>query len=102
METIIQYILSPVIVGLVSYIVYLLKNSKKKEDANARGIMLLLRRQIVDDYEKFATKGEPMTAFDYENIDEVYSAYKTLEGNGMADKMFKELQGIDIVKEETK
>lgn len=102
METIIQYILSPVIVGLVSYIVYLLKNSKKKDDANARGIMLLLRRQIVDDYEKFAIKGEPMTAFDYENIDEVYSAYKTLEGNGMADKMFKELQGIDIVKEEMK
>ena len=102
MEAIIQYILSPIIVGLTSYVVYLLKNSKKKEEANARGIMLLLRRQIVKDYEKYVIKGEPMTAFDYEDIDEVYSAYKALEGNGLTDKMFKELQDIDIVKEEVK
>lgn len=102
MEAIIQYILSPVIVGLTSYVVYLLKNSKKKEEANARGIMLLLRRQIVKDYEKYVIKGEAMTAFDYEDIDEVYSAYKALEGNGLTDKMFKELQDIDIVKEEAK
>ena len=100
--TIIQYILSPCLVAGVGYIIHQLKESKKTEDANAKGTMLLLRRQIIKDYQKYVEKGEPMTAFDFDDINEIHTAYKGLDGNGLTDKMFEALAGIDIKSEETK
>ena len=101
-ETLIQYVLSPIIAAAMGYVIYLLKESKKTEDANAKGTMLLLRRQIINDYSKYVEKGEPMTAFDFDDINEIHTAYKGLNGNGLTDKMFETLSGIDIKSEETK
>lgn len=85
-----------VVTALSSYMVHSLKESRKVNDANARGTMLLLRRQIISDHDKYCIKGEPMKHFDFEDINDVYDTYKALGGNGLTDKMFKELQEIDL------
>ena len=89
-----------IITGLTSYAVHVLRDSRKFNSAQAAGTRLLLRRQIVADHKKYVQKGEPMSHFAYDDIVEVHDAYKALGGNGLTDKMYEQLQHIDIVGEE--
>lgn len=100
LELILQYIIAPVTVALSGYIVYLLKENKKTTGANAKGTMLLLRRQIILAHTKFISKKEPMTAFDFEDLEEIHQAYKDLGGNGLTDKMWSEIEALDLGREE--
>ena len=95
-ETIIQYILSPIIVALVGYVVYLLKEQKAGDDRRAKGIMLLLRRELINSHNQYVIKGETLGREEYEDIVEVYECYKALGGNSMADKLYKEIDELKI------
>jgi len=96
MEAIIQYIVSPILVALCGYISVMVKDSKKTTKANAKGTMLLLRRQIIVAHRKFVEKGEPMTAVDFEDLEEIHAAYKELDGNGLTDKMWTEIEALHL------
>lgn len=98
MGVIVEFIISPILVAGLGYIVWLLQQSKKVTDANATGTMLLLRREIIEDHRRFCIEGETMTAADFSFLDEIYKAYKGLDGNGMADKLFEELCKINTGK----
>lgn len=106
---IIQYILSPVIVALMGYIVWLLKQTREDSakqakqaaadaEANKKGTMLLLRRQIIADHQRYCINGDPMPSYAYENFCETYEAYKALGGNSMAVKMYNEVQDLNLAK----
>lgn len=88
-----------ILTAILGYIVSLLKDNRKVSDANAKGTMLLLRRQIMDSHHRFCELGEPMSAFDFKDIDEVHDAYKALGGNGLTDKMYQDLKSLEIGKE---
>ena len=89
---ILEYIVSPALTIALGYIIWLLKDNKRTGDANATGTMLLLRREIIEDHRRFCIDGESMTPDDFAYINEVYEAYKDLKGNGMADKLYQELE----------
>lgn len=89
-----------IITALAGYMVHLLKENRKVNDANAKGTMLLLRRQIIADHRKYCHQGEPMSHFEFEDLDEIHATYKALGGNGLTDKMFNELQAIDLAGDE--
>lgn len=93
---ILQYVISPIVVALCSYTVHLLKESRKAQDANSKGTMLLLRRQIIRAYDRYVTNKEPMSAFDFNDLKEIHDAYKELNGNGLTDKMWEELEKVQI------
>lgn len=88
-----------VVTALCSYMVNALNESKKVNNANAKGTMLMLRRQLISDHKKFCVRGETMTHFDFEDITEIHSAYKALGGNGLTDKMYSELKDVSIGEE---
>ena len=79
----------------LSYIIALLVKQNKVRKANSRGTMLILRRDIIDDHEKYMTRGEIPT-YAYENFDEMYQAYHNLGGNGLATKMFEEIRELHL------
>ena len=85
-----------IITGLSGYMTTALSQAKKINNANAKGTMLLLRRQIVEAHARFCKRGEPMSHFDYNDVTEIHNAYKELGGNGLTDKMFEDLQGVDL------
>ena len=85
-----------VITALSGYMVHVLKETRKVNNANAKGTMLLLRRQIISDHEKFCQKGEQMQHFDFDDITEIHDAYKELGGNGLTDKMYEDLRMVEI------
>lgn len=88
----------PVILG---YIVWLLKNQHKKNDANAQGTMLLLRVQLIEYHSKYMKKGY-IPSYALQNFIEMYDAYHSLGGNGMITKMYKEIQLLNIQKDDDK
>lgn len=97
--TLIEYVLSPILIAISSYIVWLLKQGKKERKAVDHGIMLLLRRAIIADHKKYCIDGEPMLHFNYFDINEMHEVYKALGGNGLTDKMFDELKEVVITED---
>lgn len=96
MIAIIEYIISPVLVAFMGWIIYLLKEQKKSATAQEKGLMLLLRREIITAHHRFCQLGETMTALDYATICEINEAYQKLGGNGMTEKLFNEIKVIEI------
>lgn len=99
-ETLLDNLIIPgllaILSGAVSYAVYLLKEGKKTNNANAKGTMLLLRRELINYHKRHCKDGEPLTTFDFNDITEIHEAYKALGGNGLTDRMFNDLMALDI------
>lgn len=100
---------------LLGYIVWLLKEQKKKQekdakerdariaeeyekrDANSVGTMLLLRVQLIEYHDKYMKLGG-IPSYAYENFNEMYKAYHRLGGNGMVTKMKQEIEELHLKK----
>lgn len=80
---------------LMGYIVWLLKRQKKDRDANSKGTMLLLRVQLIEYHDKYMRLGE-IPSYAYSNFIEMYQAYHSLGGNGMATKMYNEIEELHL------
>lgn len=112
-QVLITDLLIPVIMLIVSslmgYIVWLLQQ-QRKENQEARkltaeelkairhGIMLELRRDIIEEHNRYVGDREPMMPLAYDNLCEVYEAYKALGGNGMTAKLMDEISAINVGK----
>lgn len=81
--------------ALLGYIVWLLQNQKKDRDASDKGIMLLLRVQLIEYHNKYMDKGE-IPSYAYQNFTDMYDAYHALGGNGMITKMKDEIEELHL------
>lgn len=87
-----------VLTALMGYIVWMLKQQKRDRDANSQGTMLLLRVQLIEYHDKYTSLGY-IPSYVYQNYCEMYSSYHKLGGNGMATRMWEEVQELPIRKE---
>lgn len=92
-------VLTVVVTPLMGYIVWLLKEQKKDRTAQEKGIMLLLRVQLIEYHDKYVKKGEIPT-YAYDNFEDMYQAYHELGGNSMVEKMHKEINELHLQKKE--
>lgn len=99
-QTIIEFVVSPVIGAFMAYVVWKLQQQTKQTTANNRGTMILLRDKIIEDHRRYCIEKMPMPSYAYENFVETYEAYKALGGNGMAQKMFDEMKSVGINRKE--
>ena len=115
-QTIIANILSPVIVALVGYIVWLLQTTRteqrdarkkaaedaekatKQLDAISGGVCFLLRGQLDRFHDKFVVKGDPMSTEDFDAVETCYRHYAALGGNGTGEKEYDDLRDLDITR----
>ena len=88
-------LLTVVITPLMGYIVWLLKEQKKDRTAQEKGIMLLLRVQLIEYHDKYMRKGKIPT-YAFQNFEDMYMAYHELGGNSMADKMHDEINELRL------
>lgn len=88
-------VLPIVLTSFFGYVVWLFKEQKKDRDANSKGTMLLLRVQLIEYHDKYMALGE-IPSYVYENFDEMYEAYHALGGNGVATKMYEEIQELHL------
>ena len=80
---------------VLSYIVWLLKQSNKKRDANSKGTMLLIRIKIIEYHDKYCRLGY-IPSYVLDNVLELYEAYKALGGNGLVKQMIEDIKHLDI------
>lgn len=88
-------ILTVVVTPLMGYIVWLLKEQKKDRNAQEKGIMLLLRVQLIEYHDKYMRKGKIPT-YAFQNFEDMYEAYHELGGNSMAEKMHDEINELRL------
>ena len=88
-------LLTVVVTPLMGYIVWLLKEQKKDRTAQEKGIMLLLRVQLIEYHDKYMRKGKIPT-YAFQNFEDMYEAYHELGGNSMAEKMHEEINELRL------
>jgi len=88
-------VLTVVVTPLMGYIVWLLKEQKKDRTAQEKGIMLLLRVQLIEYHDKYMRKGKIPT-YAFQNFEDMYQAYHELGGNSMAEKMHEEINELRL------
>lgn len=88
-------VLTVVLTPLMGYIVWLLKEQKKDRNAQEKGIMLLLRVQLIEYHDKYMRKGKIPT-YAFQNFEDMYEAYHELGGNSMAEKMHEEINELRL------
>lgn len=89
-NTVIQYIISPVLIAIVGYLIGRLKLNDEKQSARDKADIVLLRKMLKDYYETYKDK-VAVDAIDYQNFVEGYNAYHKLGGNGVVTKMHEDL-----------
>ena len=82
----------PIILG---YIVWLLKQQKKERSANSKGMMLLLRGQLKT-YHKEYMQRSYVTSEELADYLEMYDAYHSLGGNGVATKWKEDIERLEV------
>ena len=82
----------PIILG---YIVWLLKQQKKERSANSKGMMLLLRSQLKAYHKEYMQRGY-ITSEELADYLEMYDAYHSLGGNGVATKWKEDVQRLEV------
>ena len=88
-------VLTVVVTPLMGYIVWRLKEQKKDRNAQEKGIMLLLRVQLIEYHDKYMRKGKIPT-YAFQNFEDMYEAYHELGGNSMAEKMHEEINELRL------
>ena len=68
----------------------------KRDMAIEQGVKAILRHELMDDYERFAVRGEPLTIERRREIDECYNAYSALGGNGTGRSAYEAICGLDM------
>lgn len=93
-------IILPIVISAIqSYVVWLLKQSKKERNANAEGTKALLMIKLIEYHDKYCKLGYiPM--YVHNNVEVLYKAYHSLGGNGTITKMKEEMDELDIRKGE--
>lgn len=64
---------------------------KKRDAALYEGMRAVLRRELVDDYERYVQHEDPLTIERMQEIHDCYAAYAALGGNGTAKTLYDEL-----------
>lgn len=90
-----------ILTSMMGYIVWMLQNQKRERDANSHGTMLLLRVQIIDYHDKWCERGYK-TKHGTENVEEMFTAYHNLGGNGMVTALMEEIRKLPIRDETVK
>ena len=100
LEQIIIYIITTILGIALGAVTSKLKKTKEKDESEKKkseaielGVQALLRNEIIRRYREFETKGE-ISILDQENLDEMFTQYKNLGGNGTVKKMMDELLSL--------
>lgn len=86
----ISYLIPTLIGGMLGVLSTKFKKNKKKEKAIEEGVQALLRNELIRRYREYETKGE-LTILDKENIEEMFTQYENLGGNGTVKQLMTEL-----------
>lgn len=90
------WLVPTILAGLLGYFGGKVKKLSSRDKAVEEGIRCLLRGEITRAYQRHVIDGRPMTLECRRQLDEIWKAYKGLDGNGTGDAMYQELCEMQI------
>ena len=100
MDPITQQLISLTVAALFGIVTGYLGGKVKRLTARDRaieqGIGVILRRQLMEDYETHVINGHPLTMEQRREIDECFAAYNGLGLNGSGARVYEALCALDL------
>lgn len=93
---VIGWLVPTVLAAVAGYLCGKVKSLNEKDKAIEEGIRCLLRGEITRAYQRHIIDGKPMTLECRRQLDEFWSAYHRLGGNGTGEAMYSELCELTI------
>ncbi len=93
LQIIINYCVPAIFGAVIGFISTKLKKNKSKEEAIEKGLVALLRNELVRRYREYETAGE-ISILDKENFEDMFAQYENLGGNGTMKKMAKDVLNL--------
>lgn len=81
--------------ALVGFLATKLHTRTKYDRSMQIGMRCLLRKEIVDAYDRFIVEGKPISVERKREVIEAYEAYHDLGGNGVITEMYEEIKDKD-------
>lgn len=88
----ISALIGALVAGIIVRVKSTAKTASKEMRAIKLGVKAMLRKEIVDAYQYYIVEGHKMTLERYQELKESYEAYLALGGNGIAKRLFKEIE----------
>lgn len=85
-------ILTVAAAGVAGFFIAKVTHLSKKEKARVVVDKCTSRKYIFDAYERYVVNNEHISSARYDDVLELYDAYKTLGGNGTAEKYMDEIK----------
>ena len=98
LEFILKYwieVLFGVIFSFLTYFVRIIKNYKKTLDATNKGVIVMLKSNIIEQYNLLIEKKE-ISIYEKQNIIDMYEVYRKLECCDIIEDLIKKLDNIPI------
>ncbi len=92
-QIVINYCIPLILGTILGFITTKLKKNKSKEEAIEKGLVALLRNELVRRYREYETAGE-ISILDKENFEDMFAQYENLGGNGTMKKMAKDVLNL--------
>lgn len=92
-QMVISYLVPLILGSIIGFLSTKLKNHNNKDKAIEKGLVALLRNELIRRYREYETKGE-LSILDKENIEDMFEQYEKLGGNGTVKKMYNELLNL--------
>lgn len=87
---------SAVFGALVGYLGAKVRRLTTRDKAIEEGVRAILRRELMDDFERYVKGGEVLSMERRREIDECYAAYKALGGNGTGQAAYERICALHI------
>lgn len=86
-----EWIITAALAGIVGWLSSGLRKRQKHDKAMEVGMQVLLRKQLVDSYDYYHNQQHHMTVERRRELDEAFSAYEALGGNGTVARMYEDM-----------
>lgn len=85
-----------VVAGLAGWVAASAKQHSRYDKAMRDGMKSVLRKELVDAYDRYVLDKCPMTVERRHELEEAYRSYRALGGNGTGEAMYKAISQVPI------
>lgn len=89
-------VVSIAVAGACGFLAAQVKRMSERDKALYEGIKTVLRKELIDSYERYAVGNEPLSIMRREEIDRCYQAYKALGGNGTGEHLYQQIVKVQL------
>ena len=90
---------SALIGALVAGVIVRMKSTARSASKDSRamhdGMRVLMRKEVVDAYDKYVHLGHKLTVERRSEVDQAYNVYHALGGNGTITALYEEIKELD-------